>query len=127
MIFNNKTVKNIFPNFLPHETVTCDYRDPPWINNNIKQLIQEKSNTYSSYILNDKKLQIFHKVKHLQKQLKKLIEHSQEKYYLSISKKLVDPMTRIKTYWSFSKALSNNNKTPCIPPLLQNKKICNRF
>ena len=127
MIFNNKTVKNIFPNFLPHETVTCDYRDPPWINNNIKQLIQEKNNTYSSYILNDKKPQIFRKVKHLQKQLKKLIEHSQEKYYLSISKKLVDPMTIIKTYWSLSKTLSNNNKTPCIPPLLQSKKICNRF
>ena len=127
MVLNNKTIKKIFPNFLPHETVTCDYRDPPWINNNIKQLIQEKNNTYRSYILNDKKPQTFHKVKHLQKQLKKLIEHSQEKYYISISKKLMDPMTRIKTYWSLLKTLSNNKKIPCIPPLFQNKKICNRF
>ena len=46
MFFNNKTIRNIFSNFLPHETVTCDYRDPTWINNNIKQLIQEKNNTY---------------------------------------------------------------------------------
>ena len=61
-------------NLVFHETVICDYRDPPWINNNIKQLVQEKNNTYRSYILNDKNPQIFHKVKDLQKQLKKLIE-----------------------------------------------------
>ena len=41
----NKTIKNIFSNFIPHETVTCDDRDLPWINNNIKQLIQEKNDT----------------------------------------------------------------------------------
>ena len=35
----NKTIKNIFSNVIPHETVTCCDRDPPWINNNIKQLI----------------------------------------------------------------------------------------
>ena len=75
----SKTIKNIFSNFIPYETVTCDYRDPPWIDKNIKQLIQEKNNTYRSYILNDKNHQIFHKVTYLQKQLKILIEHSQEK------------------------------------------------
>ena len=45
----NKTIKNIFSNFFPHETVTCDDRDLPWINNNIKQLIQEKNNAYYYY------------------------------------------------------------------------------
>ena len=70
MVFQfNKTTKNIFSNFIPHETLTCDDRDPPWINSNIKQPIQEKNDTYRSYILNDKNPQIFHKVKYLQKQL----------------------------------------------------------
>ena len=55
----NKTIKNIFSNFIPYEPVTCDDRDPPWINNNIKQLIQEKNHTYRIYILNDKNPQIF--------------------------------------------------------------------
>ena len=54
----NKTIENIFSNFIPHETVTCHDRDPPWINNNIKQLIQVKNNTYRIYILNDKNPQI---------------------------------------------------------------------
>ena len=99
----NKNIKSIFPNFIPHEAVTCDDRDPPWINNNIKQLIQEKNNPYRNYNLNDKNLQIFQKVKYLQTQLKNLIEHSQEKYYLRISKKLMNLMTSLKTYWSVLK------------------------
>ena len=37
----NKTIKNILSNYIPHERVTCDDRDPPWINNKIKQLILE--------------------------------------------------------------------------------------
>ena len=32
----NQTIKNILCNFIPHETVTCDDRDPPWINSKIK-------------------------------------------------------------------------------------------
>ena len=27
----NKTIKNIFSNYIPHETITCDDRDPPWL------------------------------------------------------------------------------------------------
>ena len=98
----NKTIKDIFSNFIPHERITCDDRDPPWINKNIKQLIHEKNNTYRSYILNDKNPQIFHKIKYLQKQLKNLTEHSQEKYYIRLSKTLMDPMTNLKTHWSLN-------------------------
>ena len=28
----NKTTKNILSNFIPHEFITFDDRDPPWIN-----------------------------------------------------------------------------------------------
>ena len=31
----NKAVKNIISNYIPHETVTCDDRDPLWISKNI--------------------------------------------------------------------------------------------
>ena len=41
----NKTIKNILSNYIPHETITCDDKYPPWFNKNIKQLLQEKSNT----------------------------------------------------------------------------------
>ena len=38
----NKTIKNILSNFIPHETITFDDRDPPWINSQVKHLINEK-------------------------------------------------------------------------------------
>ena len=123
----DKAIKNNFSNFIPHETVTSDDRDPPWINNNINQLIQEKNDTYGIYILNDKNPQIFQKVKYLQTHLKNLIEHSQEKYYLHISKKFMNPMTSLKAYWSISKTLLNYKKIPCIPPLLQDNKYATDF
>ena len=39
----NETILNILRNFIPHETVLCDDRDPPWFNNKIKSLIHEKN------------------------------------------------------------------------------------
>ena len=65
----NKTIKNIISNYILHETITCDDKDIPWFNKNIKQLIQEKNNTYKSYILSDKNTQIFERVTSLQNQL----------------------------------------------------------
>ena len=38
----NRTIKNILRNFIPHETITCDDRDPPWINSSVTRLIQDK-------------------------------------------------------------------------------------
>ena len=32
----NKTTKNVIRNNIPHETITCDDRDPAWINKDIK-------------------------------------------------------------------------------------------
>ena len=67
----NKTITNIPSNYIPHERITCDDKDPPWFNKNIKQLIQEKNNTCKSYILRDNP-QIFERVKSLQNQSAKL-------------------------------------------------------
>ena len=44
----NKTTKDIPSNYIPHETITRDDRDPPSINDKIKQLIKEINNTYKS-------------------------------------------------------------------------------
>ena len=111
----NRTIKNILSNYIPHETTTCDGKDPPWFNKNIKQLSQGKNNTYKSYTLSDKNPQVFKRVKSLQNQLKCSTKGNKEKYHLRISKKLMDPATSAKTCWSILKTL--NNKISCIPPL----------
>ena len=42
----NETIMNMFKNFIPQETITCNDKDPPWMNNQIKTLIAEKSAFY---------------------------------------------------------------------------------
>ena len=83
--------------YIPHETIICDDKDPPWINSNIKQFIQEKNNAYRRYILSDKNLLIFDRMEYLQNQVKCVAECNKGKYYLRISQKLMDPITSAKT------------------------------
>ena len=42
----NRTIKNILHDFIPHEIITCDDRDPSWIDNSIKRLIRDKNEAY---------------------------------------------------------------------------------
>ena len=68
------------PNYISDEAITCDDRDPPQINKNIKQLIFDKNHAYKSYIRNDKSLQFFNQFQFLQTKLKSLIKKSKNQY-----------------------------------------------
>ena len=64
-LFANKTVHqqvnllndilNVFTNFVPSKVITCDTRDPPWINDNIKNKIRWKNSIYKNYKRNSNK------------------------------------------------------------------------
>ena len=70
---------------------------------------------------------LFNKVEYLQNEYKSLIEANKEKYYSRISKRMMNPLTSTKTYWSILKSFLNNKKIPCIPPLFhQNRYITKR-
>ena len=43
----NTTIKNILHNFIPHETITFDDRDPLWINSSIRRLVQDKNEVHN--------------------------------------------------------------------------------
>ena len=42
----NETITNIFENFIPHEAITFNDKDPPWMNKQIKTIISEKNALY---------------------------------------------------------------------------------
>ena len=42
----NETILNVLSNYIPHETLTCDDKDPPWFNSRIKSLLQDKNKLY---------------------------------------------------------------------------------
>ena len=73
------TILNILRNFISHEHIMCDDRDPPSFNGKIKSLIQEKNNAYQLY-RNDKANACFRsRLNFLQDSLKNLIEMSKQK------------------------------------------------
>ena len=77
----NTTIKNILSNYIPHETITCDDRDPPWINKNILEN-PGKNQAYKSYLWSNKSLQFLNQFQFLQIKLNSLIEESKEKCLL---------------------------------------------
>ena len=53
MIFND-TILNIKTNFIPHETKIFNDQEPPWINNKVKTMIQEKKKKFYQLYLKNK-------------------------------------------------------------------------
>ena len=123
----NKTIKNILSNYIPHETITIDDRDPPWINKTVKTLIEEKSKAYQLYKHNQQNIALFEKFQSLQIQLNDLIEHRKQSYYSRLVDKLRDKKTSPKAYWSLLKRFLNNKKISCIPPLFHDNDFVTDF
>ena len=113
---------HIISNYIPHETITCDDSNPPWIDEKIKKLLQHKNRAFSAHSRDRNNTDLFNKFQSLQAHLKTTIEKSKLKYYSRLSEKLLDSKTNPKSYWSILKTFLNNKKIPCIPPLLHNGK-----
>ena len=54
-----KSIKNIVSNYIPHEAITCNDRDPPWNNKIIEKLINGKNHAYTSCHQNENKPSAF--------------------------------------------------------------------
>ena len=39
----NETLLNIFWNYIPNKKIKCDYRQPPWMTDNIKKSLKQRS------------------------------------------------------------------------------------
>ena len=62
----NKTVLNTFHNFIPHKTLLIDDKDPPWLTNKRKNLINKEDTVFKRYRQNSNNLQILNKLESLQ-------------------------------------------------------------
>ena len=116
------TIKNIMANFIPHETINCDDRDLPWVNNRIKKIIYERNSLYKDY-RKDNDTQISEELTLVQKKLHLAMEESKDTYYSNLSTKLVKEKCNLKTCWSVLKRFLNNKKIPCIPSLFHENKF----
>ena len=73
------------------------------------------------------KLKKFMELQNLSSEISDMISIGKEEYYVHLSKKLNNPSTRSKTYWSILKSFYKGNKVPLIHPLLVNNKIVSDF
>ena len=83
----NETIKNVLSNSIPHETITFDDRDPPWINSQVKHLINEKGAAYKFYLKSNKSNQTFAMFQSFQSQLISFIATLKNKYYSQVAKR----------------------------------------
>ena len=84
--------KTVF-NFIPHETIACDDKDPPRFNINeikykIKTLIQVKNTVFNSFRTNSGNFELHCHLEILQEHLNAPIQSFQKKYYYQIANKL---------------------------------------
>ena len=123
----NKILKNKLSNFIPHETITFDDRDPPWINSQVKHLINKKNAIYKNYLKNNKSNLSFETFQSFRGQLSSLIASLKNKYYSKLAKRLLDYSASTKTYWSILKTFLNNKKIPVIPPIFYDNRFITDF
>ena len=118
--FFNETLLNIFSNFCPHKTITCNDKDPPWLTDDIKRIIYFKDQAYRHYQRSNKTAQDYVILDNVSRHLNEQIELSKQEYYHKLSIQLNNPFTSRKKYWTLLKTLINGKKVPVIPPLLVN-------
>ena len=75
-----QTIQNIISTYVPHETINCDDRNPPWIDEKIKKLILHKNRAFSAYFWVINYSDIFNKFQSLQAHLKTTVDKSKLKY-----------------------------------------------
>ena len=122
VIFNN-TVLNILSNFIPHETIVCDGKDPPWFNNKMKALIQAKNTEFNNLRNNSGNSELKPYLVSLQERVKASIESFRQKYYYRIVNKLSNTQKNSKSYWLLMEIFLNNKKIPLIPPLFHETRF----
>ena len=125
-IFSN-IILNMLSKFIPHETIVCDDKDPPWFNRAIKSLIQEKKDTFNKYCKSKNNIQLLQHLRLLQEKLNLFIRLSRQNYYSSMSTKLTKFHTSSKAYWSLLKTILNNKKIPLSSPLYHQANLITSF
>ena len=82
----NKTMLNIFHNFIPNKNIICNDKDPPWFNNHIKTLIEKKNHLFKSYMANGRLAVDRVRLQKAGAELINIIKSSKEYFYKNLAK-----------------------------------------
>ena len=88
----NTILMNIFSNYIPNKYIIIDDKDPLWMTKAIKDKINSKKPLCKS--------KQFIELQNLAIDISEMISIRKEEYYNHLPKKLNNPNTNAKTYWS---------------------------
>ena len=122
----NDIILNVFTNFVHNKVITCDDRDPPWINDKIKNKIKWKNSMHKNYKRNGKKTEDYELLVKAVSGGSQLTEKSKGEYYYRLGKRLNHPSTSAKSYWTILKTFYNK-KGFLLSSLLVNNSFVTDF
>ena len=103
----NKTVINIFNNYITNKYVTFNDKDLLWLNDRVRLLIKRKNAIFQKYLKYGKTNANYTNLQASKSELTDAINLSKIKYFKRLDEKLNNPATSSKTYWSTSKNFVN--------------------
>ena len=89
----------------------------------IKSKIEWRNNIYKIFQNSSKNLAGYNILEQAITEVSDLIYEKKNDYYNALAKKLSDPKTSSKTYWSILKTFYNTKKVAIIPPILIENKL----
>ena len=127
VVIFNKTVLNILSNFIPHELIVCNEKDPSWVNSKTKSLIHGKIKTYKVICKNIGNNHQIGKLKSLQNHLKWVIGESKYSYYLIVVNELLNFQKELKAALVHITNLFKQQESTHYSPFIWSKWVCSRF
>ena len=120
----NKTLLNVFSNYVPNKIVTFNDKDSPSKTQYLKSQINWHNNVYQEYHRKwNHSANGFIFLENVISEVSDLIFNRKNVYYNQLAQKLNDPKTSSKTYWSILKTFYDGKKVPLIPSLFIKNKL----
>ena len=118
---------NVMSNLIPNEVKRIIPRNPPWINKQLKTLLNRKNRLFKNYKKHGYKVEDKVRVDRFREECQVAVEKAKTDYLKNLGNKLNDPNTSEKSYWKIISKVMNTCRAPKIPPLLVNNMfIMNR-
>ena len=118
---------NLMEANIPNKVITVNDEDAPWVTPEVKNILRKNRKVYNEWVKKGRDPLTREKIKCIQLKTNHEINEAKNIYMETLSKKICDPLTGQKTFWSAYKRLSNKKNITNIPPLYENNKYVPNF
>ena len=98
---------NFFSNFIPNKLVTFNDKDPPWMTEYLQKKIKWCNKIYAEYLNGQNESVDYITLQNVTAEVAELVCKSKDDYHKQLARKLTNPKTSSKTYWSILKTFYN--------------------